>query len=58
LTSFQFYFIIAKLRLKGSRKNKFAIYGVAALVRQGAKVQEYRDISSLGNAAGQDAATL
>jgi hypothetical protein len=29
---------------KGSRKNKFAILGVEAPGRQGAKTQEYRDI--------------
>jgi hypothetical protein len=40
------------------RKNKFAVLSVAALVWQGAKVQEYRDISSFRNAARRDAAAL
>jgi hypothetical protein len=43
---------------KGSRKNKFAFLSVAAPVRQGAKVQEYRDISSFRNTAGWDAAAF
>ena len=36
-----------RCRLKGSRKNKFAFLGVEAPVWQGAKGQEYRDISVL-----------
>jgi hypothetical protein len=31
----------------GSRKNKFTFLGVAAPAYQGAKAQEYRDISAL-----------
>jgi hypothetical protein len=42
----------------GSRKNKFAFSRLAAPVRQGAKVQEYRDISIFRNPAGRDAAAL
>jgi hypothetical protein len=40
---------------KGSRKNKFAILGVEATGRQGAKTQEYLDIPSFRNTAGRDA---
>jgi hypothetical protein len=39
---------------KGSRKNKFTFSSVAAPAWQGAKAQEYQDISSFRNAAGQD----
>jgi hypothetical protein len=46
----------AGLPIKGSRKNRFAFLSVAAPVWQGAKVQEYRDISSFRNTARQDAA--
>jgi hypothetical protein len=37
---------------KGSQKNKFAILGVEAPDRQGAKTQEYLDIPSFRNPAG------
>ncbi len=41
---------------KDSQKNKFTILSVEGPVWQGAKTQEYLDISSFRNAAGQDAA--
>ena len=41
--------------VKGSRKNKFAILGVEAPGRQGAKTQEYLDIPSFRNTDGRDA---
>ena len=40
---------------KGSRKNKFAILGVEAPGRQGAKTQGYLDIPSFRNTVGRDA---
>ena len=40
---------------KGSLRNKFTILCVEAPVGQGAKTQEYRDISSFRNAARRDA---
>jgi hypothetical protein len=36
---------------KGSRKNKYTFSSVAAPAWQGAKAQEYQDISSFRNAA-------
>jgi hypothetical protein len=39
-------------------KNKFTFCRVEAFAWQGAKVQEYRDISSFRNAARQDASAL
>jgi hypothetical protein len=42
----------------GSRKNKFAFLSIEAPALQGAKVQEYRDISSFRDAARQDASAL
>jgi hypothetical protein len=44
--------------VKGSRKNKFAFSSVEAPVWQGAKAQDYRDISSFRNAARQDELAL
>jgi hypothetical protein len=38
-------------KTKGSRKNKFTFLGVEAPAWQGAKAQDYRDISSFRNAA-------
>jgi hypothetical protein len=43
---------------KGSRKNKLTFSSVEAPARQGAKAQEYQDISSFRNAARQDASAL
>jgi hypothetical protein len=48
-------FLLDCLASKGSRKNKFAILGVEAPSRQGAKTPEYLDIPSFRNAAGRDA---
>jgi hypothetical protein len=48
----------AHWRIKGSRKNKFTFSSVEAPVWQGAKAQDYRDISSFRNAARQDASAL
>jgi len=45
------------INAKGSRRNKFTILGVEAPVGQGAKTQEYRDISSFRNAARRDASS-
>jgi hypothetical protein len=45
-----------ELEIKGSRKNRFTILGVAAPGGQGAKTQDYLDIPSFRNAAGRDAA--
>jgi hypothetical protein len=45
-------------RPKGSRKNKLPFSSVAAPAWQGAKAQEYQDISSFRNAARQDASAL
>jgi hypothetical protein len=39
----------------GSREDKFAILGVEAPGRQGAKTQEYLDIPSIRNTDGRDA---
>jgi hypothetical protein len=44
--------------LKGSRKNKFTFSSVEAPAWQGAKVQNYQDISSFRNAARRDATAL
>jgi len=41
--------------IRGSRKNQFAVLGVEALLRQGAKTQGYLDIPSFRNAAERDA---
>ena len=43
---------------KGSHKNKFAILSVEAPVWQGAKAQEYQDISSFRNATRRDASAI
>jgi hypothetical protein len=43
---------------KGSLKSKFAILSVEAPVWQGAKVQEYQDISNFRNAVRRDASAL
>jgi hypothetical protein len=43
------------LILYGSRKDKLTLLGVEAPVRQGAKAQAYRDMSSFRNSAGLDA---
>ena len=45
-------------KTKGSRKNKFAFLSVKAPVWQGAKAQQYQDISSFRNAARQDELAL
>jgi hypothetical protein len=42
----------------GSCKNQFALLSVDESVRQGAKVPEYRDISSIRNVAGSDASAI
>jgi hypothetical protein len=48
----------ANARINGSRKNKFAILGVEAPGRQGAKTQEYLDIPSFRNTDGRDASAF
>jgi hypothetical protein len=50
--------ITATCTAKGSRKNKFAVLGVEASGRQGAKTEEYLDIPCYRNAARRDAATV